>query len=557
MDELTLRDYLKVIFRQKWVIIVAIITVTVTVALGIWIKTPVYVAQVKMLVSGQKSVEAPYYTGLVSMQNIQVALTQSEIVKSNPVMERTLKAVGLKPLDFEKKFASPPRRFLIDRQAASINSFFTKRKLDDQQKQGVLFRLALEDLKNNVKVEPVRDTNLFTISYTDFDPGIAAAIANIISRSYIIFDLEQQLAELQMKYGDKNLAVTQLKDSITKMEQSLNGQTLPNIEAIGPASVKIVEQAMPPMKPTGLSNSIIMVLAVFMSVFLGIMLAFGFEYMDQTFKSPQDVEGTLNIPYLGSIPKKANTEEFSHVGDQLFFEIKDKGIKSVLITAALPKEGVTTVAANIAKHIAGKSGRKTLVIDANLRNPSLHNALNVSSGAGLVDVLEGKLTFDKALMDINDKLSVLTAGKADLNPATLIESHKMAEVLKTAKDKFEVIIIDSPNLRESKDAINVASCADGVVLMVNEGRTRRQVAKAALLSLRSARQCLVAGGAIGDEAISSAVIAGPKGSVIARSGAEDMSLRAKRSNLTSKPVLLGAILGSRTFAIPKVIYERV
>ncbi len=530
MDELTLRDYLKVIFRQKWVIITTIITVTVTVALGLWIKTPTYEATVKMLVTAQKGVETPYYTPIIGMQNIQVALTQSEIVKSNPVIERTLKAVGLKPLDFEKKFASPPRRFLIDRQAASINSFFAKRKLDDQQKQSVLFRLALEDLKKSIKVEPVRDTNLFTISYTDFDPGVAAAIANIISRSYVIFDLEQQLAELQMKYGNKNLAVTQLKDNITKMEQSLNGQTLPNIEAIGPASVKIVEQAMPPMKPTGLPNSIIMVLAIFMSVFLGLMLAFGFEYMDQTFKSPQDIEKILGMPYLGSVPKKLAPNAFQHVAEQIYFEMKDRGIKTALVTSTLPKEGVSTVVASVAKHLSHMGGHKVLVIDANLRKPSIHKQFNLSNGAGLVDVLEGKLVFDKALMDVGSNLAVLTSGKADLNPATLIESRKMAELLNSLKEKYEVVLIDCPNLRDTKDAIGLSSSVDGVVLVVNEGKTRRQIAQAAVQAL------------------------GGGTTAIARSEAEDVSFPRKRE---SKVVFLGAILGSRTFAIPKAIYERV
>ena len=528
MDEITLRDYLKVIFRQKWVIITTIIIVTVVVALGLWMKTSEYEATVKMLVSAQKGVESPYYTSLIGgLQNMQVALTQSEIVKSHPVMERTLKAIGLKPLDFEKKFASPLRQAVIDLQVALLNKQLSEitakipdAKVAEQQKQNILFRLALKDIEDNVKVEPVRDTNLFTISYRDFDPNIAAAIANIISRSYVIFDLEQQLAEMQMKYGDKNLAVIQLRDNIAQMEKSLNGQPLPNIEAIGPASVKIVEQAIPPLKPAGLPKLVMLILAFFMSIFLGLMLAFGFDYMDQTFKAPEDIERYLNVALLGSIPKKkGQADALHHIGDQIFFEIKDRGLKSLILTAALPKEGVTTVTANIAKHIAERSGRRTLVIDANLRNPAIHKAMNVSNSAGLVDVLEGKLSFEKAVMDINDKLSVLTAGKVDLNPATLVESHKMAEVLKTAKDKFDLVIIDSPNIRESKDALDIASCADGIVLMVNEGRTRRQVAKAALLSLR---------GAVGDEA-----------------------------TCKGRPVVIGAILGSRTFVIPKAIYERV
>jgi len=189
MDELTLRDYLKVLFRQKWVVIVSIVTVTVVVALGLWMKTNTYEATVKMLVTSQKGVENPYYSPLIGMQNIQVALTQSEIVKSMPVLERALKAVGLKPLDFEKKFASPLRQIMIDRQVAALNMQLaeitaktTDPKIAEQQKQNILFRLALKDIGDGVKVEPIRDTNLFTITYRDFDPGIAAAIANIISR---------------------------------------------------------------------------------------------------------------------------------------------------------------------------------------------------------------------------------------------------------------------------------------------------------------------------------------------------------------------------------------
>ena len=122
MDEITLRDYLKVLFRQKWVIVTSIVTVTVVVALGLWMKTNTYEATVKLLVTSQKGVESPYYSPLIGMQNIQVALTQSEIVKSNPVMERALKAIGLKPLDFEKKFASPLRKAMIDWQVAALKN---------------------------------------------------------------------------------------------------------------------------------------------------------------------------------------------------------------------------------------------------------------------------------------------------------------------------------------------------------------------------------------------------------------------------------------------------
>ena len=122
------------------------------------------------------------------------------------------------------------------------------------QRQSYLYQLALENLRENVKVDPVQDTNIFTITVTDYDPIGAAVMANIVSRSYIIFDLEQQLAEMQQKYGEKNLAISQLQDNIKAMTQNLTGQPLDNVEAIGPASVKIIEQAYPPIEPLGHSK---------------------------------------------------------------------------------------------------------------------------------------------------------------------------------------------------------------------------------------------------------------------------------------------------------------
>lgn len=510
MDEFTIRDYLKVLFRQKWVIIVTLITVMITVTIGLMLKTPIYEAQVKILISGQKQLESPYYTELFSYQNIQAALTQAEIVKSNPVIERVVRALVLwqKPLDYESQFASPLKKILI-----TLNVKMTNAKLEPltpEQKQAFIFRTAVEELKNNLKIEPIRDTNIFTIKATDFNPLGAAIVANVASRSYIIFDLEQQLAEMQIKYGEKHLAVTQLKDNIEKLTNSLGGEPLPVIEAIGPASVKIIEQAQIPLKPAGISNFLIFILAFFMSIFLGVMLAFGFEYLDQTFKSPQDIEKTLNIPFLGFVPKKAHPENYQNLADQIYFAMKDRNLKSLLITSVLPKEGVSTTIAGIAKCLSNKGKCKVIVIDANLRNPSLHNIFKVSNGVGLVDVLEGKTVFEKAILELGENLTVLPAGKADLNPITLLESHRMIELINVAKQKYGIVLIDCVDLKEVKDAIDVASYAEAVALVVNEGKTRRQVAKSAIVPLEQ-----------------------------------------KKANL------IGAILNNRTFAIPKMIYDRI
>ncbi|MCX5694937.1 MAG: polysaccharide biosynthesis tyrosine autokinase [Candidatus Omnitrophica bacterium] len=508
----TFRDYLKVLFRQKAVIITSFVTVMLTVIIGTQFKTPVYEASVKVLISAEKQVEAPYYRDLLGSGESEIVLTQSEIVNSAPIIERAVSVIGLyeRPFDYEKRFASVLKRRFIDISAKMMNAKLAK--LKEEQRKAYLFRMAVEELRRSIRVEPIRDTKLFTISAREFSPLGAAIIANVVSRSYLIFDLEQQLAELQIKYGDKHLAVTQLKDNIEKMQKSLTGEPLANVDAIGPASVKIVEQAQIPIKPLGISNFLTIIIALIMAPFLGVMLAFMFEYMDQSFKSPADVELFLGLPFLGYIPKNKNLKPaaLSNLCDQIYLVMKDKGLKSVLFTAASPEEGVTTIVANLARNLSQKGEHKVLLIDANLRNPAIDKAFKITEPAGLADVLEGKSDFNAAAKEIGKNLYVIKAGKTALNPITLLSSHMMQEILKSARERYDLVLIDCVNLKDFKDALVVSNFVDSVVIVVKEGKTRRQVVKSAILPLEQ-----------------------------------------KKTNL------IGVIINNRTFVIPKFVYERV
>jgi len=520
MQEITLRDYVRVLFRQKAIIITAILTVAITAFIGLKMQTPTYEASVKLLISGAKSVESPYYRDMLDYRNIEAALTQSEIVRSNPVIERAVKVTGLYqiPLDYEAKFSSGMKKIVVNMQKDRIEKKLAK--LKPEQKQAYLYRLALETLKRHIKVEPVRDTNIFSISVKDYSPVGAAILANVVSRSYVIFDLEQQLSELKIKYGEKHLAVTQLEDNIEQMKKGLNGEPISDVDAIGPASVKIIEQAQVPIEPTGIPKPLIFILAIVMGVFLAAMLAFVFEYMDQTFKSPQDVEATLGMNCMGSIAKKRKKSAYEHIADQVCFEMKDRGMKSLLVAAANPKEGVSTAIFNLAESVANKCRPRVLVIDANLREPSIHKLFKIPNTEGLVDVLEGRTTLEKAAHKTINNISILTSGKIDMNPLTLLESNVMKELIHSSKAKYDVIFIDCSNLKQAKDAMPLSTYVDSAMIIVNEGKTRKHVAHEMAISL----------GAI-----------------------EDGSVPSERH----KPFFLGAILANRTYPIPKWIYDRV
>lgn len=552
--ETTLRDYIRVLFRHKAVILTTFITVMLTVFIGLKLKTPVYEARVKMLISAEKQVESPYYRDIMGSRNAEITLTQSEIVMSDPVIKRAVAALKLneQPLDYEKQFSSVLKAKLIDYNVKKFEKALAKNtekqkklafsqwekmghpveefekkfaEISEQQKANTLFRQAIEKLKKSITVVPIRDTNLFTINVKDFSPIGATIMANVVSRSYVIFDLEQQQTELTLKYGAKHPAVTQLKDNIESMKANLTGKLLTDLEALGPASVKIIEQANIPLKPTGTPKFLTFALALFMSGFLGIMLAFVFEYMDQTFKSPQDIEQTLNLPFLGSIPKKnlsqnlliknmdkrsTYTHFYQVLSDQMYLLMKDKKLKSFLITSTESQEGTSAIIANLGTYLAKKANCKVLLIDANLRNPFLDKIFKLKPAAGLIDMLEDKVSLEEAVCKTDTLLHVLTAGKTELNPVILLDSSKMVKIIEDAKKKYGIVFLDCPNLTSFKDAVVLSSYVDGIALVINEGISRRQVVKNAIASLEQ-----------------------------------------------KDGKLIGVILNNRTFAIPRFIYNRV
>ncbi len=509
VNEITSRDYIRVLFRQKWAIILTIATVMATAVLGVMLRTPEYEAQVKMLISGQKQTQAEYYSdiGMSGLRSEQITLTQSEIVTSDPVLERAVTVLGLakKPLDYEARFASKLKGPVVKYFAGKFEKKLEK--LTKEQRDAYSFRMAVEDLRERLKVSPVRDTDLFLIKVHDYNPLAAAVMANVVSRSYTIFDLEQQLAEIQLKYGEKHLAVIQLKEAIEKMSKSLNGARLPPLSAIGPATVKIIEQAKVPLKPSGISKVLTLILAAFLSVFLSIMVAFGIENMDQTFKSPKDAESFLGINYLGSLMKKTGKNGYHDLAEQIYLLMREKNAKAILFTSTMSYEGVTSVVFNLGSYMAENLNKKVLLIDGNLRNPALYRMAKLPLTNHTVDMIEGRVSLADGIKHARPNLDVLTIGSANgekygmfkrliaalsrkplpgmlFNPINAAESDVIKNFIKQGKEQYDVVLVDSAPFGEVKETAMMSSFADGVIVVINERKTRRHVVKYAMESFQ-------------------------------------------------------------------------
>lgn len=520
LKEISVRDFVNSIFRCKFFIIYTVIAMLILAYLGLQLQTPVYQATVKMYIKGQSHTASSVYS---SLGPFRIHYTQMEILRSNPVILRTVNALKLdeQPLDYEKKYATKLKKMLIDYRVEKTHEDLAE--LTPAEKKEKLIENAVKDLKGRITTELIPNTDIFMFSVKDYDAKRAIELANVISRAYTIYDQQQQLAELTLKYGDMHPSVKQLSDNIYIMNKKLSGKQLPDLEAIGTASVKILEQATSNYYPIGKSKKFMMILAFLVSIFLGIGFALAFDFLDNSIKSAEDIVKYLKIPLLGSVPKKKRSDKllikdskkkslysnsFVSLSDEMYTFLKTQNLKTILLTSPMAQNKKSAIALNIGYSLSKEWDLNTLVIDANVNSSYFEKMLNINNESNVANIVENSAnqTYD----EIAKKLNVLTAGKTEQKTINLLSSSKMEDIINSAKEKFEAVIIDCTMLENLKDTMILSTFVDGVVVVVNQGRERRQVVQSLILPYRN-----------------------------------------KKINC------MGAIFNNRTFDVPKFIYNRL
>ena len=270
-------------------------------------------------------------------------------------------------------------------------------------------------------------------------------------------------------------------------------QNTPDVVQIQPASVPTS-----PIRPRTLVNTAL-------AGVVGLMLAVGFvflkEYLDDTLKTPEDIERLLDLSTIGYIaqmkyadeskeelyvarePRSPVSEAFRTLRTNLEFAGVDEPIRTILITSPGPKEGKTTIAANLAVIIA-QGGKRVILLDADLRRPRIHRFLGIPNRVGLSDVFRGHLDLPSAIhsFDGSEGMSVITSGSLPPNPAELLGSAKMIQILEELKQQADVVVIDCPPSLVA-DAQVLAAKVDAVLLVIQPGYTHIDSAKAALEQL--------------------------------------------------------------------------
>jgi capsular exopolysaccharide synthesis family protein len=275
---------------------------------------------------------------------------------------------------------------------------------------------------------------------------------------------------------------------------------------VGTNNVSIVDRALPPSSRFKPNLTLNLAIGLLLGAVLGVLSAFVLEFMDQTLKTPQDVEQRLRLSVLGIIPRlkkqevpsqalrdlrSAFSEAYRSVRTALQFST-DSGVpKVLLVTSAGPAEGKSTTAWSLARNFA-QLGKRTLLIDGDLRNPSLHKVAEVRGEIGLSNLLSGAANINEAVQDTDDpRLKIVLAGPLPPNPAELLAGSKLISLLTVAAESYDQVVIDGPPVLGLADAPILANASAGTLLVVEAGKTRIQAAQMAVKRLLLARARII------------------------------------------------------------------
>ena len=272
--------------------------------------------------------------------------------------------------------------------------------------------------------------------------------------------------------------------------------------AVGTNNISIVDKAALPIIPRSPKLSLNLALALVAGLLIGILAALGLDYLDDSFKSPEDVEREVGLTVIGVVPKpkkdqdietelndprSAMAEAIRSLRTGLQFATADGLPKTLLVTSSKPSEGKTTTTIGLAKSLAS-IGLNVLLIDADLRNASVHKRMFCSNELGLSNYLTGAKTPDEVVQGSGlQGLEIMSSGPLPPNPAELLSGPKFMTLLALAAESFDVVLIDGPPVMGLADAPLLASMTQATLMVVAANETRRSVFKVALRRLQNAR----------------------------------------------------------------------
>jgi polysaccharide biosynthesis transport protein len=467
VEEIDLREYLRVLRRRKWTIFLTTVVVTAAALAFSFRQTPIYASTAKLQVK-------PPVSSL--LQNVNVA--------------------ALVSMDTEKALAA----------STSVAD------------------IAAQDLPNapvlgHLSVSVPTDSQILEITYSDPDPVTAQRTAQAFADAYLAFKQQQaidtytrvrsgifdQIGKLQARLNDARLAFNQAVPDSTEQQKAqsdmdlLTGQIALLRNQVGTLSVldldpgTIIQPADLPTSPASPNHVLNGLLGLFVGLGLGVGLAFLRERLDDQLKGREEMEEAIGAPALAIVPsvpgwkKRDRTqivalegassplaEAYRTIRTNLAFIARDGRVKVLIVTSPSMGDGKTTTVANLAVVLA-QAGKRVIAVSADLRKPRLHRFFDLENRTGITNVLSGQAPLSDCVLRVEGlkTLRLLPSGPVPPNPAELLGSEEMQVLLGQLRDAADFVLVDSAPVLAVSDALALAPMSDGVLIVADAANTTR------------------------------------------------------------------------------------
>jgi succinoglycan biosynthesis transport protein ExoP len=484
-----IKQYITPLLRWWWLLVVATLVAATSSYLAVRQQPPIYQAYATLMIGRLIQDPNPNSGEFYLVQ--QLAATYAEIGNREPVRQKVMEALGL--------------------------SFLP-----------------------STSVSALPNSSMISIAVTDTDPKRARAVANELARQLILTSptgsnpedqtrqqfVNEQLDQLQSQIKDTNAEIEKLQQQlgdlnsarqISDMQTQINAQQqklttmqsnyaslLSTTQSGATNTLSIIEAAGLPRTPIGPNKKMTVALASAIGLTLAALAAYLIEFLDRGIKTTEQISRLVQFPVIGYIgnagrsgwnhvienPRSLISEEFRSLRTNLEFSGVDKPLKTILITSPDAGDGKTLVAANLAL-ILSQTEKKVILVDCDLRKPDVHRALGIKSRPGLAEVFREQLSVSDAIHNVDDQqLSVIPAGSVPPNPAELLGSKRMKQILGTLSEIYDIVILDCAPLRTT-DALVLSAQVDGVVMVTRYAHTTENAIQAAAEQLKRANTRIV------------------------------------------------------------------
>lgn len=467
-------------------------------------------------------------TGIISMEenvkNLVARSSELEALRNENDIEIRVAESNLNQLESEYKKLDPQLNNYIN---SKINQPYFDKLLSEIANIEVQKQLALSEVTNSmVKAEVERDADnkiaalrkdydaqldIFKTGISATSPGIKEELATKLLQAQIeaksLKNKQSAIAKITQGYDSKfsELPSTVIeyaklernKTASEKLYTTLEGkfqEALINERSrLGNAS--IIDPGTDNYGPIAPNRVRLILIGTSVGLALGFLFVFGLDKFDRTIKTPEDLENKgisvlcwipnieetdlENSPsheFLMHMKNKSNiSEAFKALRTRIqFAKLEDKPLKSILVTSSIPSEGKTTVSVNLAGSFA-LTGKKTLILDCDLRKPRVHSLFNLERYPGLSDYLFSNCTLEEITRKTElENLAVISAGTIPPNPSEILGSAQMKKFMQKLEEIYDIIIVDSPPFLSVTDSEILYNITDGAILVAQSNKTIKQ-----------------------------------------------------------------------------------